>query len=124
MPAQVLLIDDDPAVRSSIAFALEAEGFAVNALGSAAALLGLGPGARHACIVLDHRLPGVNGPELLAALRARGDRRPAIVIASHPTSRLRAQIAAAGATLIEKPLLCDALTAAIRRMVSPAERTA
>jgi FixJ family two-component response regulator len=85
----VLLVDDDPAVRSSIAFALEIEGFAVAAFESAEALFKVEQAPQHACIVLDHRLPGVDGLALLAALRARGDAAPAIIITSNPVAAVR-----------------------------------
>lgn len=118
---RILLVDDDPAVRSSIAFALEVEGFEVGAFASAEALLAGDAVPPHACIVLDQRLPGMDGLALLASLRARGDRAPAIVITSNPSQRLRERVAEAAAQLVEKPLLCDALVAAVRKVVSGTE---
>lgn len=114
----VLLVDDDPAVRASIAFALEIEGFDVAAFDSAEALLAADHPSRHVCVVLDHRLPGLDGLTLLAALRARGDAAPAIIITSNPPQRFCRRVADSGARLVEKPLLCDELVAAVREIAS------
>jgi FixJ family two-component response regulator len=111
-PTRVLLVDDDPAVRGSLKFAFELEGFEVEDYASAELV-----GEQHAnCLVLDYRLPGMNGLQLLDLLRRRGSTAPAIIITSHPNRKIREQIAAAHATLIEKPLLCDALTGTIRAL--------
>jgi two-component system C4-dicarboxylate transport response regulator DctD len=110
----LLLVDDDPAVRSSIAFALEIEGFDVRPYASAEAVLASGRLSDADCLVVDHRLPGLDGLGLLARLRARGIDAPAIVITSNPSRRLREQVAEAGAHLVEKPLLGDALAAMVR----------
>lgn len=117
----ILLVDDDPSVRSSITFALEVEGFEVAAFASAEALLAAGSGARHACLVLDHRLPGIDGLALLAQLKDRGQYAPAIVITSNPSQQLRQRVREAGARLVEKPLLRDELVDAVREIASGRE---
>jgi FixJ family two-component response regulator len=111
-PTRVLLVDDDPAVRGSLKFAFELEGFEVADFASAELVDDKGAN----CLVLDYRLPGMNGLQLLDLLRRSGSKAPAIIITSHPNRKIREQIAAANATLIEKPLLCDALTGAIRAL--------
>ena len=119
----ILLVDDDPAVRNAIAFALEVEGFEVAAFGSAEAVPGGNPGAPFACIIVDQRLPGMDGLSLLACLREQGELAAAIVITSNPSQRLRQRVSEAGAQLVEKPLLSDALATALRTVVPGAERT-
>lgn len=114
---KIFLVDDDPAIRSSLIFALELEGFAVEAFRSGEEMLGEDRLPQDGCLVLDYRLPGIDGLALLAALRRRGVTLPAVVITSTPTRFIRAQVADAGAVIIEKPLLCDALTAAIRKQL-------
>jgi FixJ family two-component response regulator len=108
----VVIVDDDLAVCRSLAFLLATEGIAVRAYVSAAELLKEVPHA--ACFVIDYKLPGMNGLELLAELRRRRVMAPAILITTHPSAAVRARAAADGIALIEKPLLGDALFHQIR----------
>ena len=108
----VVVVDDDPAVRSSLAFSLETEGIAVRVYETAAQLLAEVPPA--ACFIIDHRLPGMNGLDLLAELRRRQVTSPAILITTHPSAAVRARAAASGTVLIEKPLLGEALFQEVR----------
>jgi two-component system, LuxR family, response regulator FixJ len=113
----ILIVDDDAALRSALTFSLELEGFEVEAFESGEALAEHDPIAGPGCLVLDYHLPGMDGLALLALLRARGVALPALIITSLPTRSLAARAAAAGAAIVEKPLLCDALAAAIRAAV-------
>ena len=110
----VHLVDGDAAIRAALTFSLELQNFAVECYPSAEALLDQEQLPQSGCLVLDSRLPGIDGLECLATLRVRGVSLPAIIIASTPTRALRARAAAAGAVIVEKPLLCDGLTAAIQ----------
>ena len=113
----LLLVDDDAAVLASLQFSLELEGFAVEAFESGEALMALNKLARHSCLVLDYRLPGIDGLSLLNLLRERGETCPAVIITSNPTRAMRQRTTDASAVLIEKPLLSDSLTTAIRRLI-------
>lgn len=108
----VVVVDDDPAVRSSLAFSLETEGFAVRVYETAAQLLAEMPPA--ACFVIDYRLPGMSGLDLIAELRRRQTTSPAILITTHPSAAVRERAATSGTVLIEKPLLGDALFQEVR----------
>jgi two-component system, LuxR family, response regulator FixJ len=105
----VLVIDDDPAVRNSLKFALEVEGFAVRVYETGVALLAESDMPASGCLVADYNLPGMNGLDLLERLHERNIRWPAILITTHPTALIRNRAAAAGVRLIEKPLLNDTL---------------
>lgn len=111
---KILLVDDDAAVRESLKFTLELEGFSVEAFASAEALTAFGGPEEPACFILDYRLPGVDGLSLLRALRSLGVAAPAIVITSNPSRDMRARAAALDTVLIEKPLLGDELVSAVR----------
>src|SRR5215467_5855821 len=63
----VLVIDDDLAVRNSLKFALEIEGFCVRVYPSGAELLDETDMPDRGCLVADYHLQGMNGLELLAA---------------------------------------------------------
>src|SRR5688572_25424832 len=101
----VLIVDDDPAVRSSLQFFLEIEGFVVRAYACGSDLLNDLNMPESGCLVIDYRLPSMNGLDLLSELRRRSIKLPAILVTTDPSSSVRAQTAAAGALLIEKPLL-------------------
>jgi|ERR1051325_7952395 FixJ family two-component response regulator len=108
----VVVVDDDPAVRSSLVFSLEAEGISARAYETGAELLLAIPNA--ACFIIDYKLPGMSGLDLLAELRRRQIGAPMILITTHPTAAVRARAAASGTVLIEKPLLGDALFQEVR----------
>jgi two-component system, LuxR family, response regulator FixJ len=110
----VPIVDDDPAVRSSLQFCLEVEGFLVRAYSSGSDLLNDQNVPQTGCLVIDYRLPNMNGLDLLSELRRRKIMLPAILVTTHPSASVRAQTAAAGAVLIEKPLLNEALFEGIR----------
>src|SRR5262252_1359106 len=99
----VLIIDDDPAVRSSLKFSLEVEGFTVRLYAGPYELLNETNLPANSCLLIDYYMPAMNGLELLARLRDRGVSIPAMVITGHPNRRLRDRMAAAGVSLIEKP---------------------
>lgn len=110
----VLAVVDDPAVRASLQFALEAEGFRVGVFSSAEQLLATDPFPPPVCLVLDHVEPRVNGLEIVAALRRRGIDRPAILMTADASQSLRQRAVVDGLTLVEKPLLGNALAEAVR----------
>lgn len=105
----VVIVDDDPAVRSSLAFSLQTEGFSVRSYASGNELLKDVPVDTAGCLVIDYQLPGMNGLDLLVELRRRDVEAPAILITTHPSAAVRARAAATGTIVIEKPLLGDVL---------------
>ena len=113
----LVLVDDDPAVLASLQFSLELEGFEVEAFDSGESLVAQTQLANPACLVIDYRLPGIDGLSLLRVLRERGETCPAVIITSNPTRSVRQRTTDAGAVLIEKPLLSDGLTVAIRTLI-------
>ncbi|MBL8542794.1 MAG: response regulator [Hyphomonadaceae bacterium] len=104
----VLLVDDDADLRAALTFLFETEGYAVHAFASAEAALESDESSA-ACLVLDQRLPGLSGLDLLERMRAQGFSAPAILITTHPSGRERARARAAKAQVLEKPLLGDEL---------------
>lgn len=110
----VAVVDDDPAVCNSLKFSLELEGFAVRAYYSATELLGADHLDRCNCFVIDQRMPGMTGMELIDALRQKNISTPAILIISAPNKSLSGRAAAAAIPIVEKPLLGNALIEHIR----------
>jgi FixJ family two-component response regulator len=119
-----LLVDADPGIRASLKFSLELEGFTVEGFESGESLADLPAFPDAACLVLDYRLPGIDGLTLLALLRRKGATQPAVLITGLASRAVRARAAEAGAVVIEKPLLCDALSAAIRSLTNMPARAA
>jgi FixJ family two-component response regulator len=114
----VIVVDDDVAVRNSLKFSLEVEGFAVRAYSSGLDLLNdaeLPPGG---CLVIDQNMPGMSGLDLVGRLRAREVAAPAILITSYPTAVLRERAAKAGVAIVEKPFLGTVLLDRIRDVFS------
>jgi FixJ family two-component response regulator len=113
-PPLVVLVEDDPAVLSALTFAFETDGYAVRACADAEDLLASPPDGTRFCLVIDEKLPGLSGLDLLARLRARGVDAPAILITTRPNDPTRRRAAAAGVEIVEKPLLGDALPRMVR----------
>ena len=111
--AEVVVVDDDPAVLGALKFALEIEGFSVADYRSGSELLAQSELPQAGCLVIDFRLPDMDGLALLGALRDRAIDLPAVLITSHPTQGLRGRAAAVAVPIIEKPLLGNALFEAI-----------
>jgi len=110
----VLLVDDDAAVRDSLKFTLEVEGFEVRAYSSPEALLNENRLPANSCLVTDYYMPTMNGLELVAQLRDRRVLVPVILITSLPNENLRNRAAAAGISIVDKPLVSGGLLDSIR----------
>ncbi|MEJ6790861.1 response regulator FixJ [Brevundimonas sp. BR2-1] len=111
----VHVVDDDPAIRDSLAFLLDTAGLASRTYESAAALLAhtdtLAPG----CIVTDVRMPDMNGLEMVRRLSEMGVRHPVIVMTGHADVPLAIEAVRAGVKdFIEKPFDDEALLSSIR----------
>jgi len=112
----IAVVDDDLAVCNSLKFSLELEGFAVRAYRSGAEFLAAGNFGDCSCFIIDQRMPGMSGMELIAELRERKVSIPAILVISQPNKVLSARAAEAQVPIIEKPLLSNALVDKIREV--------
>lgn len=114
----VLVVDDDPALLGALEFALKAEGYRVSSCADAETAMRV-PADQIACLVIDYRLPNIDGLDLAQRLRAAGVTAPLILITSNPDARCRARAAHGGAVIVEKPLLGDRLSRQIRALTKP-----
>ncbi len=110
----IAVIDDDAAVCSSLKFALELEGFRVRIFAGGVELLRDAEMVACECFVVDQKMPGMTGLELIAALRERNIAAPAILIISQPSPAVTLRAATAQVPIVEKPLLGSALLDGIR----------
>jgi two-component system, LuxR family, response regulator FixJ len=117
----VMVIDDDLAVRNSLEFSLQIEGLTVRSYATGAELLSSGDLDLCDCFVIDQKMPGMNGLDLIATLRDRHISAPAILITSHPNGLLRERAAKGDIPIVEKPLLGNALLDKIRDVIRPRE---
>lgn len=106
----VHLVDDDEAVRRAVSELLEADGLVVRAFGSAEDLLAAWSPSWRGCIVLDLRLPGLDGLQAQRALHARGVRLPVIFLTGHGDVQQSVRAMKAGAfDFLQKPVSGDVL---------------
>lgn len=121
MPPVVAVVDDDPAVCNSLKFSLELEGLEVRTFPGGAELLRAGDIDECQCFVVDQKMPGMSGLELIGKLRDRRIAAPAILIISQPSAALSARAANAQVPIVEKLLLGNALLDRIREALLPAQ---
>ncbi|MBX9460533.1 MAG: response regulator [Brevundimonas sp.] len=111
----VHVVDDDPAIRDSLAFLLDTADLVSRTYDSAAALLAEAGDLAPGCIVTDVRMPDMNGLEMVRRLSEMGVRHPVIVMTGHADVPLAIEAVRAGVKdFIEKPFDDEALLASIR----------
>ena len=116
----ILVIDDDSAMRDSLAFLLDVNGFAVTTYETAADFLDQFGSSTVDCVVSDIRMPGMTGLELVRKLKADAVACPIILMTGHGDVALAVEAMKAGAVdFIEKPFEDEALLRAIRDALEP-----
>jgi two-component system, LuxR family, response regulator FixJ len=111
----VHVIDDDDAVRDSLAFLLASSGLQAETHPSATVFLEKFPDANVGCVVTDIRMPEISGIDLLRRIRETDPALPVIVITGHGDVPLAVEAMKLGAAdFIEKPFDDDTLIASIR----------
>jgi two-component system, LuxR family, response regulator FixJ len=113
---QIHLIDDEESIRRSTRFMLGVSGFEVATYASGAEFLDIVDGAGPGCILLDIRMPDMDGLEVQAALNARGVTMPVIVFTGHGDVTTAVAAMQRGAIdFLEKPFDRNTLIEAIER---------
>ena len=113
---QVYIVDDDDAIRRSVGFALKTSGFHVRAFENGADLLKSAADLDSGCILLDIRMPGMDGLEVQEALKAKGITLPVIIMTGHGDVSLAVRAMKAGAVdFIEKPFQKAVLLGALEQ---------
>ena len=114
---RICIVDDDQAVRDSLSAFLETCGYHAVSFTSAEDFLVRCDGGNNHCLLIDVHMPGMNGLDLLDALRKRGVNTPAILITAAANAFLRARAETLGVSeVLEKPIDGDALLAAIEKV--------
>lgn len=117
----VHLVDDDAGIRRSVGFMLRTSGHRVETYESGLELLSKARDLDEGCILLDIRMPGMDGLEVQQALQEKGVRLPVVIMTGHGDVGLAVRAMKAGAVnFIEKPfekeLLLSSLEEGYRRL--------
>ncbi len=114
----VYIVEDDAAVRSSLAMLLQVRGYATVAFDTAEAFLAAGTAGRPACVLVDVRLPAMSGLELQQRLKESGNKEsgnlPVIVMTGHgDVATARKALRDGAVDFLEKPIDESDLFAAV-----------
>ncbi|MGB3490410.1 MAG: response regulator [Xanthobacteraceae bacterium] len=116
---RICVLDDDPDVLQSLQFLLEAHGFAVRTFSAAVALLTCADLDEVDCLVIDYKMPYMDGLDVAVRLRRRNVVTPIILITGYPDQHMVEKAAIAGADdVLFKPHLEENLVRRIRDVVS------
>jgi FixJ family two-component response regulator len=115
----VSIVDDDESLRRSVKNLLTSVGFQVETFASAEAFLQSAHRADTRCVVLDLRMPGMSGLDLLMHLAATGSPIPVVILTAHSDDEARRRTLQAGAVaFLGKPFHGEALLGAVRRALA------
>jgi len=118
----VLVVDDEPGIRSTLKDVLEDEGYEVVCASSGEECLELTESDHFGCILLDIWLPGIDGLETLEKLRARGHEDAVIMISGHGNIETAVNATKLGAfDFIEKPLSLEKTVLTVRNAIRQQE---
>ena len=110
----VSIVDDDASMREAMSFVLQADGLRTIAFDSAAAFLESAVLHTLACIVLDLRMPGVTGLELVHRLAGEPSVPPVVLVSAHLDETIEKNARDAGVVAcIRKPFTDEALLQAV-----------
>ena len=119
----ILIVDDDPAVCSSLSSVLSTYGFETRAFASAGPAIEMLPEIDCACILLDVRLPDLDGLTALKILQSSEACPPVIMITGHADVPMGVQAMKFGASdFVEKPIDDESLVQSIRQVMERSER--
>jgi FixJ family two-component response regulator len=111
----VSIVDDDVSVRRSTRRLLRSSGFRAEAFASAEEFLNSKSAAETACLILDLRMPGINGLELQRRLTQNGNPVPVIFLSAHASEEDERSALRAGAVqFLRKPISKEALLSGIQ----------
>ncbi|EPR15102.1 chemotaxis protein CheY [Sphingobium indicum IP26] len=126
-PFPIYVVDDDEAIRRSLSFMLKTSGFAVKLFEGGLPFLKEAAGLEPGCVLLDVRMPDMDGLAVQRELRARGVMLPVVIMTGHGDIDMAVTAMKAGASdFIEKPFEKAALLGCVEaaRRVAVADRGA
>ncbi|MBL8168703.1 MAG: sigma-54-dependent Fis family transcriptional regulator [Acidobacteria bacterium] len=122
MAHSILIVDDEPGIRQSLTGVLEDEGFTVAAVGSGEEALQAFEKRLYTCVLLDVWLPGIDGLETLARLKASYPDASVVMISGHGRIETAVRATKLGAyDFIEKPLSLEKTILAVKNAIRQRE---
>lgn len=118
MPARIVVVDDDEALRDAVGRALRLEGYAVEVAADGEEALGQVAGLSADLVVLDVLMPGLDGITVCRRLRESGDRTPILMLTARDAVSDRVVGLEAGADdYLTKPFALEELLARVRALL-------
>ena len=122
MPNRILIVDDEPDLRTVMHIALEGRGYDLEEAGSGEEVLArLRDGVRWDVVVLDHRLPGIDGVQTLEGIRELDPSCTVLMVTAFASIDLAVEAMKLGARdFVQKPMTPETLRAAVSTALSKA----
>jgi len=118
--AHIALIDDEQLVRESFARLLDSRDHSTECFASSEQFLLAAPALQFDCLIVDFRLPGRNGCELIRELRAQNVLTPVILLSGNVDESVFAQLEGVdGVSILDKPCLSANLFQAVADCTAP-----
>jgi CheY-like chemotaxis protein len=117
----ILVVDDEPQVRATIARSLVALGYRVREAASGTQALAIVRADPPSLVILDYQMPGMDGAQTAREIAALDDELPVLFSTGHAALRALRSAAGEEVSILEKPFTLDELDALIREM-HPARR--
>ncbi|USQ94465.1 response regulator [Caulobacter sp. RL271] len=115
---RILILDQDAAVRQALCFSLALDGYAVEPFGDPRSFTQRLDTEVVDAVIIGHAPPTIRGPQLVEQVRARNASTAVLMTATNPTTELSRAAQRDRVSLIEKPLLGDALLQALDAALS------
>jgi FixJ family two-component response regulator len=119
----ILIVDDDPAIRDSLSLMIRQESIAVNTYASAEEFLDTALPACLGCIIIDIRMPGLDGMQLQEVLSQRNTLLPIIFLTGHGDIPMSVRAIKAGALdFLTKPVTREKLMTSVRSAIRESQK--
>ncbi|MFL5032372.1 MAG: response regulator transcription factor [Xanthobacteraceae bacterium] len=120
---EIIIVDDDPAVRDALSVVFSLEGYHVTSFGDGQSLLTAARARTPSCIILDVQMPGRSGLDILRELNAQDYAAPIFIISGQGDIPMAVDAIKNGALdFIEKPFNADAVVSRVREAIEAWER--
>jgi len=118
LPSRLVLVEDDENVRRSMTMLLRARGFKIDSYRSGAEFLMMQGQKDADCLLIDYKMPRIDGLEVMRRLRDLQDTTPGIMITGYFSNTLRGKALSAGySEILEKPATPLAVVDAVKAII-------